>query len=383
MTKDDQNRTIFDFNLKSELSDIISHKSYLISSLYEFAKGFEKFKYSNISSETVKTTLNHIKKLYDFYEGQFIYYNFESDQFYIRGNEIAYRIYDTIPYESDEMLEFARKSLTITFKIYNQKIKGRISNIPVSSIIYIPIAYQKELFGFLYFESIKPLNINSDDISIISIIASQMAFALKNAQLLEKIEMNFLETINSLVSAIEIKDPYTKGHSSRVSRYTINFAFHINLPTSQIRSLEIAALLHDIGKIGIPYELLNKKEMLSNMDYNFIKKHPEMGEHILEPLDFLSKERQIIRHHHERWDGNGYPDKLNGENIPFESRILSLTDSLDAMATDRPYRKALDFKNIILEFKKCGGTQFDPYLASQFIDFLEKNQHLLRRENEN
>ncbi len=378
----DQKQIISDFDLNADLGDIISKKSYLISSLYAFAKKFENFTYSNIYKDTISFTIEHIKKIYEFEEGTFINYNDEEDQFFIRGKEIAYKIYDSTPFKPDEMLNFAKNSLTITFKIFNEKIQGKISKKPISAHIYIPIAYQKELFGFLLFESEKHLDINSDDISILSIIASQMAFALKNAQLLEKIEANFLDTINSLVSAMEIKDTYTKGHSSRVAFYTVNFAFFINLPKYQIKSLEISALLHDIGKIGIPYELLNKKEELSTMDVNFIRKHPEMGEHILEPLEFLSKERRIIRHHHERWDGYGYPDKLKGEGIPFESRILALTDSLDAMATDRPYRKALDFRNIVQEFKKCSGNQFDPYLSKSFISFLEQNQHIIRRQNE-
>jgi len=369
-------------DITADLGDIISRKSYLISSLYEFAKLFEKIKYPEIYFETIKQTINHIKKLYEFNEGIFLNYNKEDESLYIKGEEIAYKMYESIPFESDEILEFAKKSLTITFKILNNKIEGKILKKLISTIIYIPISYQKECFGFLYLESEKVLNINSDDISILSIIASQMAFALKNSQLLEQIESNFLETINSLVSAIEVKDTYTKGHSSRVAKYCVNFAFFINLPTDQIKSLEIASLLHDIGKIGIPYELLNKKETLSPIDINFIKKHPEMGAHILEPLEFLAKERKIILHHHERFDGNGYPNKIKGKDIPFESRILSLADSLDAMATDRPYRKALDFKSIILEFKRCSGTQFDPELTEQFIDFLEKNQQIIRRDYE-
>lgn len=376
----DKSKIISEFDINTDLGDIIAKKSNLISSLYSFAKKFENFTYSNIYNDTINLTVEHIKKIYEFDEGKFINYDKEKEEFYIQGKEIAYKVYDIIPFYPDEMLDFAKKSLTITFKLFNEKIKGKISPKPVSTLIYIPISYQKELFGLLYFESEKQLDINSDDISILSIIASQMAFALKNAQLLEKIETNFVETINSLVSAIEIKDTYTKGHSSRVAFYTVNFAFFINLPNYQIKSLEISALLHDIGKIGIPYELLNKKESLSTVDINFIRKHPEMGEHILEPLEFLSKEKKIIRHHHERWDGYGYPDKLKGEDIPFESRILSLTDSLDAMATDRPYRKALDFRNIILEFKKCKGAQFDPELSALFIDFLEKNQHIIRRQ---
>ncbi|HNV44134.1 MAG TPA: HD domain-containing phosphohydrolase, partial [Exilispira sp.] len=246
-----------------------------------------------------------------------------------------------------------------------------------------PIHFQKELFGFIMLESEKVLNLNSDDISIISIIASQMGFALKNAQLIETVESNFLSTVNSLVSAIEIKDIYTKGHSSRVAKYTINFAFFLNLPKIKLKSLEISALLHDIGKIGIPSELLNKKEKLSISERDLIKKHPEMGEHILAPLNFLGSERIIIRHHHEKWDGSGYPDNLKGDMIPFESRLLSLSDALDAMATDRPYRTALKFPDIIKEFEIYRGTQFDPELATKFIEFLEINQHLLRRDYEN
>ncbi len=369
--------------LSSNLADIISRKSYLISSLYEFAKSFEKFDYSHIYKETIIHTINHIKKLYDFNAGTFISYDKEKNNYYIKGDEIAYKKYEIIPFLTDDMIEFAKKSLTITFKILNDKYDGKILNTPICSIIYIPISYQKELFGFLYFESEKILDINSDDISLLSIIASQMAFALKNAQLLEKIETNFLETINSLVSAIEVKDTYTKGHSSRVSKYAVNFAFYINLSKEEIKSIEIASLLHDIGKIGIPYELLNKKEALSNLDINFIRKHTEMGAHILDPLEFLTKEKKIILHHHERWDGKGYPKGLKGTEIPFESRLLALADSLDAMSTDRPYRKALDFRNIILEFKKCSGTQFDPDLSEKFIEFLEKNQHIIRRSYEN
>ncbi|HOV45473.1 MAG: HD domain-containing protein [Spirochaetes bacterium] len=370
-------------DLNSKLSDIISTKSLLISSLYDFAKSFEKFEYPGLQKDIIYYTVMHIKELYHFDNAIFINYDEANNSYFIKGGEVAYRVYDIKPFETNDILKFAHKTMNITIKIFNQRIHSQISDLEISTTVYIPIHFKKELFGFIMLESEKVLNLNSDDISIISIIASQMGFALKNAQLIETVESNFLSTVNSLVSAIEIKDIYTKGHSSRVAKYTINFAFFLNLPKIKLKSLEISALLHDIGKIGIPSELLNKKEKLSISERDLIKKHPEMGEHILAPLNFLGSERIIIRHHHEKWDGSGYPDNLKGDMIPFESRLLSLSDALDAMATDRPYRTALKFPDIIKEFEIYRGTQFDPELATKFIEFLEINQHLLRRDYEN
>lgn len=202
----------------------------------------------------------------------------------------------------------------------------------------------------------------------------KMTRKLENAQL--SIIRSNLCTIETLAQTLEAKDPYTRGHSERVKRLAEAIASKMNLDENFIEMLSRSALLHDIGKIGLLDEVLLKKERLTDEDWNEIKKHPTHAMNILKPLDFLSTEKDIILHHHERIDGNGYPDHLKGNDIPLGSRILAVADTFDAMNSNRPYRKQLSKEFILEELDKNKGKQHDPEIVDALFASLAESPEL-------
>lgn len=177
-----------------------------------------------------------------------------------------------------------------------------------------------------------------------------------------------LATLEAFTETIEQKDPYTKGHCSRVRNIALAMGRALNFSDEQMHTLEGGSLLHDIGKIGIPEEVLNKPSPLSKTEYTLIREHPVAGERIIKHIELFQAYRPIIRSHHERMDGKGYPDGLKGEEIPLDVRIVSLADAFDAMTTNRAYRSALPTEFAVEELKLCSGAQFDPVLVDLFID---------------
>lgn len=184
---------------------------------------------------------------------------------------------------------------------------------------------------------------------------------------------NYFDTINVLIRTIEANDPYTSGHSLRVSAYAETIARKLNLPYSKIDFIKSAALLHDIGKIGIDKKILNKTGTLEKEEFEIIKSHPRIGAEIISDLSFLSNLSDIIRHHHERNDGRGYPDGLTHDNIPLETSILTIADSFDAMTTDRPYRNALTLEYALDQIKENSGSQFNPDIVNIAIVALRES----------
>jgi len=180
----------------------------------------------------------------------------------------------------------------------------------------------------------------------------------------------FNNTIQSLVGALEMKDSYTQGHAKRVTEYSLCIGSKLNLPDSELRDLYLGAVLHDIGKIGTEEHLLNKPEGLNLREETLIREHPLKGTLFIVGIENLSHIVPTILHHHERWDGSGYPGRLKGEQIPLHARIVSITDSFDAMVSVRSYRPALDKDAAIRELQKQKGTQFDPFLVDVFIECL-------------
>ena len=191
---------------------------------------------------------------------------------------------------------------------------------------------------------------------------------------------NYFETLNVLVRAIEANDPYTSVHSMRVSAYAEAIAKQVGLPQSKIDLIKSAALLHDIGKIGIDKNILNKTEGLEKEELERIKSHPEIGATIIADLSYLSNISDIIRHHHERNDGKGYPDGLSYDKIPLETSILTIADSFDAMTTNRPYRASLSLESALKEVKNNEGTQFNPDIVDDAIIALRKTFFKLSEE---
>ena len=194
---------------------------------------------------------------------------------------------------------------------------------------------------------------------------------LKNTY--ELLEKAYLESIETLRYTVEAKDPYTRGHSDRVSAFSVLIGKKIGLSDGDIRTLQIGGLFHDIGKIGVPDTILQKESKLTDDEYSQIKNHPSIGVHILSTATIFKDIIPIVKHHHERYDGNGYPGKLKGEEIPYLARITAIADSFDAMTSKRTYRDALPLETVISEFERCKGTQFDPELTDAFLDILRNH----------
>ncbi|HOU35994.1 MAG TPA: HD-GYP domain-containing protein, partial [Candidatus Omnitrophota bacterium] len=169
-------------------------------------------------------------------------------------------------------------------------------------------------------------------------------------------------------------DPYTQGHTERVTKYALLIGKAMGLSAEDLRTLRYAAEIHDIGKISIPDFILNKPSSLNKLERHMIELHPVKGAQILGPLEFLKQVIPIVRHHHERYDGAGYPDRLKGARIPLLARILACADSYDAMTSDRPYKQKLSFQQAVREIRRNAGKQFDPAIAALFVKLLKKDQ---------
>ncbi|MDF1579565.1 MAG: HD domain-containing protein [Desulfuromonadales bacterium] len=215
---------------------------------------------------------------------------------------------------------------------------------------------------------------NESDLELLVTIATQASGAIKNARLYKQQQAAYLSTVQALVSAVEASDAYTRGHSERVTRYSLTLGQKIGLPTESLHRLEQAAVLHDIGKIGIDAALLHKKDTLTDDDIYILRQHPSIGVKILEPIDFLTDIRKIIEQHHEQYDGNGYPNRLEGEEILIEARILAVADTYDAMTSDRPYHDALSHEITIEEIEANAGRQFDPQIVEAFIEMCQQDE---------
>ena len=183
----------------------------------------------------------------------------------------------------------------------------------------------------------------------------------------EKIRASFLSAVTALAHALEAKDKYTSGHSQRVADISVTIAREMGLSPESIVKIKLAGLVHDIGKIGVRESVLNKPSRLTDEEFEHIRKHPEIGEHILAPLSSSEGILKWVRNHHERYNGTGYPDRLKGAQIPLCARILAISDAYEAMTSERPYRKAMSNKTARTEIERGKGTQFDPEVADSFF----------------
>ena len=206
-----------------------------------------------------------------------------------------------------------------------------------------------------------------EELDLIVNYANLVAIALEKAHFYRDAKQAYLTTVQSLSGAIESKDTYTRGHSDNVAKYAVDIAKELKMDIKDIENINLAATLHDIGKIGVSDVILAKPTRLTSKEYEEIKKHVTFSESILSHSSFLDDVRHIIRHHHERLDGTGYPDGLKGQQIPLDSRILAVADSYDAMTSKRPYRDAMPKEKAISELRKCSGSQFDPDIVKAFI----------------
>ena len=230
-----------------------------------------------------------------------------------------------------------------------------------------PLIARGKVLGVLDAEGEQPGGFDDHHFVLFSTFASQAAVAIRNAQILERKQAIYYQTISSLANALEARDSYTRGHSERVTRIALNIGRRLGVGEEEQDVIRQAGLLHDIGKIGIPDGLLNKPAVLSQEERGEIEHHPQFGNNILGQLKFLKEASKAILHHHERYDGSGYPSGLFGPEIPLIARIISVADSWDAMISDRPYRNALEEKAALDEIILNAGRQFDPEVVRAFL----------------
>jgi putative nucleotidyltransferase with HDIG domain len=242
------------------------------------------------------------------------------------------------------------------------------------SAIAVPLKIRSKTFGILY-SAIRNGNASFSEkhLYFMNFLLEKASSVIENLALYENIYESLFSTLFAFVETIEARDPYTKQHSVRVSHYAMQIGKAMGCNQEEVEALNISGNLHDIGKIGIPDNILLKPGRLSEEEYDIIKKHPVIGGNIVGHMGMWTNEQTIIRHHHERFDGTGYPDRLGGQEIPFPSRILSVADVYDAVTTDRSYRKKMSQETAVKIIRDSAGKQFDPDIVNAFIDLHRQN----------
>ena len=283
-------------------------------------------------------------------------------------------------------------------KPYVHAPAGRASQALCKTYINVPLVTKDKIIGLLLVANFKNALFSARDNQNLSALASHGAVAFENARLYENLRLTYFSIVSALTSAIEAKDPYTRGHSVLVSRFAVAIATEMNLSRSMVESIEIAGLLHDLGKIGVPEDILCKKEKLTNAEYEVVKGHPEIALKILGPVEFpgfLGKDKGqdalpemtlrlfeladlsddvklMIFHHHERYGGGGYPRGIKKEEIPLGARILAVADTFEALTADRPYRKAFGPQEALKIVLQVSGEQLDPAIVRVFAKLLRE-----------
>ena len=246
-------------------------------------------------------------------------------------------------------------------------VRGRAAE-QLFSLLCVPLRNNAEATGMmLAFGFDEKRSFREGKRKMLAVLGGRASAAIENARLYKELQNTFKQTIQALANLLEDKDPYTHGHSQRVSKYAVMIARGLGLPEAEVQTIADSALMHDIGKLGIRYEDLNKAEPLTEGEYEMFKSHTTRGKWILEPITFLKDLIPGVYHHHERWDGRGYPMGLAGEQIPLMGRILAIADTYDAMTSHRAYRRALPHDVAIREIQAFAGAQFDPELVEVFV----------------
>ncbi|MCX7921272.1 MAG: HD domain-containing protein [Clostridia bacterium] len=267
---------------------------------------------------------------------------------------------------------FIESSIPGTFSEINKSFLESLANYAAVAIknaeLFNNIYYQKQEIEALYEETAavnEELNSYIEDLN-----KTKEELKIKNNELTNfynNIQTGYLQTVMSLANAIEAKDAYTRGHCQRVMEISCEIATRMGMDEEGIKDLRYSAILHDIGKIGISANILNKEGKLTDEEYNEIKRHPSISHNILRDVEFIRKGLEGVLQHHERYDGRGYPYGIKGKDIHIFGRILCVADAFDAMTSDRPYRKGMPMEEALKEIERCKGTQFDPEISDLFI----------------
>ncbi|HNV68774.1 MAG TPA: HD domain-containing protein, partial [Candidatus Ozemobacteraceae bacterium] len=267
--------------------------------------------------------------------------------------------------------------LLITTPKSDDEMTDQVTNTSIKSSICVPLRAKENSIGVLAVsDKLSGAAFDENDLEMLSTLGAQIAIAIHNAKLYEDLEASYLAAVRALANSLDAKDTYTRGHSERVALYSVAIGRRMNLNAEDIRTLQIGSLLHDIGKIGISEAIIRKPTRLSDDEYELIKTHPVQGASIIEPAKFLRTKIPLVKYHHERYDGKGYPEGLVGEGIPLLARIVCVADSYDAMTSKRAYRDNIGTDHAVQELLKHSGTQFDPKVVGVFLELL-KDPHFL------
>lgn len=242
----------------------------------------------------------------------------------------------------------------------------RMTGYQTRCMIVAPVATKDKFWGVLQVLNKLEGTFDDDDLALVQTLADQVAIAIENASVYQEMRQTFLGVTTALAEALEKRDPYTAGHTLRVHEYSMIIARKFVLPEEELDTLRLAAIMHDIGKIGVSDQVLRKPDRLDPDEFREMSRHPDAGVEIIEHLPQLTNVIPGVLYHHEKFNGTGYPRKLSGDQIPLHARIIAVADAFDAMTSDRPYRKALSFEVAFAELRRCAGEQFDPYLVELF-----------------
>jgi HD-GYP domain-containing protein (c-di-GMP phosphodiesterase class II) len=278
-----------------------------------------------------------------------------------------------------------KKPIIINDVTHDQRFNKSIDEVTgftTKSIICVPLIVHRKAIGVIeVLNKADGSDFNEQDLDALTSVASTAAIALENAQLHQNVLSAYKSTIKALAAAIDAKDHYTRGHSQRVMEYALIGGMSLSLPREELEILEYAGLLHDIGKIGIADKILSKPGPLDEQEWEIMRQHPKIGSDILKDIPFLEKARILVLHHHERYDGGGYPDGIKGEDIPIGARLLAIADAFDTMTTDRAYRAAISVDSAIKKLPRYSGTQFCPFAMEAFVSGYKEQQKASNAEN--
>jgi putative nucleotidyltransferase with HDIG domain len=241
-----------------------------------------------------------------------------------------------------------------------------------NSFVICPLIAEEKAIGILGADRREgKARLTTNDVEFLSIFANNIATALQRAGKDDELKSSYVSSVRALVQAIEEKDTYTRGHSERVSTIAVEVARTLGMTETEVKYLRFGSILHDVGKIGIPESIVRSPKSLTQAEFKIIKMHPLKGVEILHPISFIKTHMYLIRSHHERWDGKGYPDGLVGDDIPVGAQIVAVADAFDAMTSSRPYRKGMPPRQAAKEILKNIGTQFSKQIAEAFIHVFE------------
>jgi putative nucleotidyltransferase with HDIG domain len=295
-------------------------------------------------------------------------------QFYTADGQTAKRVshmnFELLPVEMHR-LKNNPEFMIIKHSPTQPEYLSTVASDGIDSYLVLPIYLEFNLAGIITMAYRKPAALNHDRPRARQ-MANQVAVALSNSKLMEKLDQLNWGTLRALARTVDAKSPWTAGHSGRVTRVALELAESLNLDSRERENLHRASLLHDIGKLGVPAEILDKPGKLSDQEYEIMKAHPETGAKILEPIKEYKVLIPTILHHHERFDGKGYPHGLSGNSINIGARILAVADSYDAMISDRPYRDGLPLERVMEIMKEESGRQFDPVVVAALMVIIYK-----------